>query len=1168
MNDIIVKYNNCKITNKHNALTFNAFNNIENIIYISLPINITSFQLIKSDDINNIKIIYDNLLDIQNININNSIVNIISNNFYIFCLNVSEKSTIDIILNPLISYNYILNTLTSQNIEFIKNIKFYNLIIKNNNYNIKINKNVIMLKPLKLKNNILYFKLPNILTSLKINKTNDINNLKIYYNNFNDILVVDNNENTFDFSIKKFFIVCSNITNKSLITITLDKLLYNYIVEGITSRYFKKINYDLPIVKNNKFKNNELINNIIEDDKLKNNKLKNDKLKDDKLKNDKLKDDELKDDEFKDEKLRDNKLKNEKLRDNKLKNEKTKKNNYDIVIVIPIITKPSKQLLETIKNIKKYFILLNINNDDKIEQYLSKIKYNNVKSIQCLNCNYSLIINDVLQLIDDENKWILFLNQNQKYSNELLNLKINFLIDNPTYVISLGGYVLLNGHNIYGVHVSNETVLFNYLSFNGLLIDKNILLKVKLDNKINLFHGIEYNLSKQLLELNYNLKIINNGIDVVEFVNPTNIIKNEININSKYLIHKWKLNYKFHPYDYINIVNFNKLPSKHLIDETKYNINNHIENNIIELKSNKKICVCLADFGYPPFGGGENWLIDIMYFLTKQNYQTIFISFRDLKTQSYDKLRIFNDNENIKYIQHPPVDHILIKTLKYLNPHCIINQGTNRILYMSISNVLNIPFISGLCFWHDVIKLMPNFNKDMLESELIADEKFNYINENTDYLYSSSKFVNDVIQKVHNIKLDVIDTISNDKHYYITKNDFCNNIYISCINIHPLKNGWIIKSLIENLNVDIPLLLIQTENSIYDDELFNLLEQRNLKTNIKSIIIKEKIDNIKDIYKKTKILLVGSIVDETFCRVAYEGMKNKIPILSTDCGNLRYLLKGYSTILSKTNENEWHEEINKIYFDENKLNEMSNRIPTENLTQKDIEEKICDIVNNIKLKNKFIPNKNNVGILIPWTNQGLGIQGREYYLELTKKNYNVHIMAFKPYIDNLITDDNNFEWDYPNVHYYNHTREQLTPLDILDFIKKTKIHSMIFIELCYKSIFNTVAFFKSLNVNCIGIPNIETLRYDELIYHSIFDVILCNNYMTYDLLKHAKLTNIDYLGFKINHPYFNNKKTINNDKIIRFCAFGGLNSIIRKHIKKICDVFDELKFEKTNNHLI
>ena len=57
------------------------------------------------------------------------------------------------------------------------------------------------------------------------------------------------------------------------------------------------------------------------------------------------------------------------------------------------------------------------------------------------------------------------------------------------------------------------------------------------------------------------------------------------------------------------------------------------------------------------------------------------------------------------------------------------------------------------------------------------------------------------------------------------------------------------------------------------------------------------------IYKQTKILLIGSLVDETFCRVAYEGLINKIPIISTNNGNLKYLLNGYADFVDESVNN-------------------------------------------------------------------------------------------------------------------------------------------------------------------------------------------------------------------------------------------------------------------------
>ena len=41
------------------------------------------------------------------------------------------------------------------------------------------------------------------------------------------------------------------------------------------------------------------------------------------------------------------------------------------------------------------------------------------------------------------------------------------------------------------------------------------------------------------------------------------------------------------------------------------------------------------------------------------------------------------------------------------------------------------------------------------------------------------------------------------------------------------------------------------------------------------MLIKDKID-VKVVYNKTKIIIIPSLCDETFCRVGYESMINKI----------------------------------------------------------------------------------------------------------------------------------------------------------------------------------------------------------------------------------------------------------------------------------------------------
>lgn len=609
-----------------------------------------------------------------------------------------------------------------------------------------------------------------------------------------------------------------------------------------------------------------------------------------------------------------------------------------------------------------------------------------------------------------------------------------------------------------------------------------------------------------------------------------------------------------------NLDNINKIK---LNDKYTKILLNYILDDFKNLKNDRKTFLTLCDWSYPNFtGGGEKWLYDLSKKMYEFGYNSIIITFIDKDYKYFKKLKII-EKENVKIVEMVNDKIDLIKLIKFLEPVCVSHQGINRIKYMKLCNVLNIPFISGFCFWQDIIDFKDYSNINILETCLHSKSKnFELVYNNCDYLYSASYFVKKVIKQYYNVDIPVIDTISlNNIKTEINEDADC----ITMININYYKGGWMLINLLEKLDIDCPFILIDSEkndNKFYN-ELNKVIEKRNNKYNSKVLLIREKVDDITEIYKKTKLLLIGSMVDETFCRVGYEGMINKIPILSTKNGNLKYLLEDYADFLDE-NVNFWIKYINKIYNDNEYLELMKNRKCKIDLSEKNIFNKFLNVVENIKLKKERILEKKNIGILIPWADQGLGIQGREYYIELTKNGYNVNIMSFKPYKsndENLLLQTEQNEWKYNNIFYYNKTREEIDLEDIIDFILKTNISTIIIPEICYEHIYYIVSLFKLFNIRCIGIPNIEIVRYDEIYKYNIFDVILCNNKSSLELLNHIKInTKIDYLGFNLNHNFIRYKKLKDKENIEFYCS-GGFNSFIRKHINRICDVFNNIKIK-------
>jgi hypothetical protein len=716
----------------------------------------------------------------------------------------------------------------------------------------------------------------------------------------------------------------------------------------------------------------------------------------------------------------------------------------------------------------------------------------------------------------------------------------------------------------------------NFLQFVSITKKENII-ETSIDNKNKIYekfvkinNDFYYKKYKNFQEFRYNDKIKfqyitkYKNIDLIdnymnEFIIYDNLLNNLKIINNNIIINK-------------NYLNFNNLYNFSSVFE---NDENELFNDIFVLKLNfnlqlndKKKCLTLVEWGYPPFGGGENWLLNMSKILEKNNYNNYLICFSDpFKNEYFTDFKLI-DLGYTKIIQMPKNLVDIIKIIKIINPNFINHQGENRILYMKISNLLEIPFLTGFCFWQNIIKFnLDNYNVNMLSNDsLEKSNDFNFILDNS-YNYVSSEFVNDIIYKFYNIKLDVIETVSIEEEFNVDydfndESKFNEKKYVTLINCHYNKGGYLIKYLCENLDINIPLQFINTENdpNISIDYIKKLVEIRNLKKNI-NILIPSKID-IKTIYKKSRIILIPSLCEETFCRVAYEAMINKIPIISTKNGNLKYLLDGYSIFIDDFDLLSWKNEIEILYFDKNKILEFKNKKSDNYLNIDYIEKKIINKINTIN-RSKYLLNEKNIGIIAPWGDQGLGIQARDYYISLKEIGMVPYILSFKPYHSThenpLLQSDKN-EWDYENITYSNNYRENLNFDEIFDFLYKNKIKKIIIIEGTFINIFKIACFLKLLNIKIYLVVNIECIRIEELNYHFIFDKILTNNIDSHIIMSEIYKNKSFYLGFHLNHNYFknSNKNLKDRNTKIKFMCNGGLNSISRKNIDTIICVFYEI----------
>ena len=495
-----------------------------------------------------------------------------------------------------------------------------------------------------------------------------------------------------------------------------------------------------------------------------------------------------------------------------------------------------------------------------------------------------------------------------------------------------------------------------------------------------------------------------------------------------------------------------------------------------------------------------------------------------------------------------------------LKPDIVHQQGAFRKGIYDICETLRIEFLTGYHFWNGAIKLDPiKKNMDILENSQFhkADEELEYLyNGKYSTLYTVSNFVVDCINKITGIKINnIIYSAASKNNCKVDNLDLIDNKFVTMINIHKLKGGEIFLYLIENMK-DVSFLGVRTEPN--SEELDTLIEnaiiKRNMESDIKCKYIHRNND-VREIYKQTKILLVPSLVDETFCRVANEAMLNGIPVVTTGAGNIKYLLKNNTNfIIPITDKETWVSKISELYNDKNVLLKYSNELLE---AYEEFSEVKAFELFQIHLKKILQKSKNNnIMIYCPWCDQGLGIQSRNYY-KLLEDTYNMHIFSFKPYNSNscIQLQKNPEEWVVDNIYYSENDREHVTDDEIIKFVEKYNIGKCLLPETCWFRVFEIAELLKKNHVKCYAIPNIEIVRKDEIYKHNNFYKILCNNDQCTKYMNQYGINNTQYIGYSFSNKDINMKKKNIDCDVTKFLFIGGMNAFSRKQLLSVLQAF-------------
>lgn len=565
--------------------------------------------------------------------------------------------------------------------------------------------------------------------------------------------------------------------------------------------------------------------------------------------------------------------------------------------------------------------------------------------------------------------------------------------------------------------------------------------------------------------------------------------------------------------------------------------------------SNIYLIITLWSF---PGGGGESFMLQTMKWAYDIGMKSYWISFSSMVNKEYKQLEIIKTKYGTMI--HVPGgfnEENLLNWTKLFNPKIVHTQGHKRKEIVETVSKLRIPVLTGYHFFSGAIDLSPLTNNQDIVVNISRHKKSNELDDVMKNKYAvpyvCSEFMQDVIQRVCNVSLPVI-YASSGNDVMIKKIHVLKNKFITHINIHKLKGGDIFYELIKNL-FDIPFIGIRTEpnSDELDKKIMDLMKQKR-----DGSLIIEHTSNIKDIYKTTRLLIVPSIVDETFCRVINEGLMNGLPIITTGVGNIKYLV-GDAAIILPPDTKTWVKNVAEVYYDEKKLHTLSLKSKAQ---YKLFSEKVAMSQFKMFIDSSIKSSKeNNVMLFIPFCDQGLGIQGRSY-LNLVKDRFQVFVFSYMPYnadkINELQKDTD--EWKYDKIYYSSNTRENVSDEEIISFTTSNNIGKCIIPETCWTRVFEIANLLKRLSVKTYAIPNIEIVRKDEIYKHRVFDKILCNNQLCEDHFRTFGFVNVENIGYAIEQKT-KTKKTSSDQEKFTFLCVGGMNAFTRKQVVEVCEAF-------------
>jgi FkbM family methyltransferase len=566
--------------------------------------------------------------------------------------------------------------------------------------------------------------------------------------------------------------------------------------------------------------------------------------------------------------------------------------------------------------------------------------------------------------------------------------------------------------------------------------------------------------------------------------------------------------------------------------------------------------------GYP-MGGGESFMHQTCRILSEFAVKCVWISFRDPKAGWYNK----NSTSYTPYY----IDircaggrcrKDLQSTVNAYEPDLIHAQGGTNDLAMEIAKENRCTTMIGYHFWNGLIELGKTGNRHINDN--LEEHTLKFSNTKDSKLiwkYVASEFMQDVYTRLGGTEhLNIIHPVSDNAQFFVLRDD--PGIYVLQVNVSPLKGGNIFLDGVKALGDKIPFMgiLSEPESSDFYTHLSAEIEQHPLcKLN--------SYGNVRDFYKTARLVIVPTLVDETFCRVAFEAAMNGIPVISTANGYLPYML-GDTGIYLPEDSTVWITTIQDLYHDTSRLKQIGEM---QQLRLRSMfDSNFCDFINPAMY---LIDNSvtRNIGIFTAWGDQGLGNLSHTHSKLLRSIGYKVHIFSFQPYAaigKSLVRQSNHKDWSVPgyadSIHYSFNHREEVTAHELCQFILINNIRTLIVPEVCWKPNWERLFAIKSRVPDLLicTIPMIEIVVKEEILNHNNLTSTFYCTRSAENVLNNLGVNNGSFLGHgfgaALSFAHIEEKRLrLAKRNKIRFLHVAGHNPKIRKNTNQVIEAFTQ-----------